>query len=205
VDQDRVWRCTATARAALAELLRELEPAEWEHPSLCAGWTVRHVAAHVISSPQAGTRDVLRAVVRARGRFDRAMDQEARRWAARPVERILADYAEHGGSRRHPPGTSYRDPLVDVLVHTQDIAIPLGRRVPTDPAAAALAAERVWTMSFPFRARSRFAGLRFVATDTEWSAGHGSPVTGPIEAILLTLTGRRAAVDRLSGEGAARV
>jgi uncharacterized protein (TIGR03083 family) len=99
--------------------------------------------------------------------------------------------------------------MLDVLVHGQDIAIPLGlpRRVPVDAAAAA--ATRVWTMSWPmsraFRARSRLRELRLVATDADWSVGEGHRVEGPIEALLLLLTGRTAALDRLSGPGVARV
>ena len=60
--------------------------------------------------------------------------------------------------------------------------------------AATAAATRVWTMGWPmstaFRARTRLRGLRLVATDTDWSAGDGAIVEGPVEALLLLLTGR---------------
>lgn len=89
-----------------------------------------------------------------------------------------------------------------MLVHGQDMAIPLGldRRMPA-PAAIA-AAERVWPDLYPFRARRRLGGIRFAATDCTWSAGEGLPAEGPIAAILLALTGRPAAVRQLSGPGA---
>ena len=46
------------------------------------------------------------------------------------------------------------------------------------------------------------AGFRLVATDTLWTAGEGEQVVcGPIEALLLLLTGRPAALARLSGAG----
>jgi uncharacterized protein (TIGR03083 family) len=110
------------------------------------------------------------------------------------------------GSRRHAPGITHLEPLIDVLVHGQDVAVPLGRSRPMPVAAAAAAATRVWTMRWPFTAafdaRRRLAGLRLEATDVEWAAGNGDRVEGPIEALLLLLTGRTAAAqDRLSGPG----
>ena len=86
------------------DLLGDLAPAEWERDSLCAGWTVRHVAAHVISSPQATPGAVAVALVRARGSFDRCIDEQARRWADRPTAAIVADFRRLHGSRRHPDG-----------------------------------------------------------------------------------------------------
>jgi uncharacterized protein (TIGR03083 family) len=151
---------------------------------------VREVAAHVISSPQANVRDVAVGMVRARGNFNRCIHDEGVRLGARPVEQIVADYRRLAGSRRHPPGTTAIDPLLDVLVHTQDVVVPLGRAHPMPPAAARVAADHVWRRSFPFRARKRLGGFRFNATDVAWTVGEGEPVDGPIEAMLLLLTGR---------------
>jgi uncharacterized protein (TIGR03083 family) len=97
--------------------------------------------------------------------------------------------------------TTYRNVLFDVLVHGQDIAIPLGppRAMPTSAARAV--ADRVWSTGWPFRAKRRFKGIRFSATDVDWAAGEGHAVTGPIDALLLVLTGRPAALPRLSGPG----
>ena len=202
MDRPQAWQVITRERARLADLLDELTPAEWEQPSLCAGWTVRHVAAHVISSPQATPWAVGAALVRARGNFDRCIDDQARRWADRPADQIVGDYRRLHGSQKHPIGTTYYEPLLDVLVHSQDIAIPLGREypMPTDPARAA--ADRVWRRSFPFRARRRLRGLRLSATDTDWAAGAGDQVSGTVADLLLVLTGRTATLPRLTGPGA---
>jgi hypothetical protein len=92
------------------------------------------------------------------------------------------------GSRKKAPGISHLEPLIDVLVHGQDIALPLGlaRAVPT-PAAVA-AADRIWPNLYPFHARRRLTGIRLAATDCSWSAGVGLLAEGPIAAILLALT-----------------
>lgn len=199
MDREEVWRTIDAERGALASLLRSLDDGDWATASLCPGWTVRDVAAHVISSAQVGPTDLLRALVRARGDFDRAVLIEARRRSDRPTGQIVDDFDRLAGSRRHPVGTTDVDPLTDVLVHTQDIAVPLGREHAMPTAAAAVAATAVWRRSFPFRARRRLAGHRLVATDTAWSAGEGEPVEGSIQALLLLLTGRTAAVRRLTG------
>ena len=88
---------------------------------------------------------------------------------------------------------------MDTLVHSQDIAIPLGvvRTMPVKPAV--IAAERVWAMGFPFHTRKRFPGVQLVATDADFTVGSGERVTGTISDIVLALTGRRVGLDGLSG------
>ncbi|MCD9145965.1 hypothetical protein LUZ16_28600, partial [Streptomyces albireticuli] len=125
--------------------------------------------------------------------------------ARRPAAALAAELRGMAGSRRHAVGTTPVEPLLDVLVHGQDIALPLGRPREMPPPAAATAATRVWTMGFPFHARKRLHGLRFAATDAVWAAGEGRDVEGPIAAILLALTGRPAGLDRLTGAGTAEL
>jgi uncharacterized protein (TIGR03083 family) len=208
LDVDTVWSVVDSERRGLADLLENLPEAGWERPSLCAGWRVRDVAAH-LALAHTGPAAAAVGLARARGSFDRMVRDTARRHATVPTAQLVAELRAMAGSRRKAPGISKLEPMLDVLVHGQDIAIPLGcpRTMPAGPAAAA--ATRVWTMGWPmsraFRARSRLHGLRLVATDTDWSAGEGERVEGPIEALLLLLTGRRAALDRLAGPGLPRV
>jgi hypothetical protein len=105
------------------------------------------------------------------------------------------------GSRRTARFVRPRAPRLAVLVHGPAIARQLGRTRPMPTAAAAAAAQRAWTLRFPFRARKRLADLRLAATDTDWTVGSGERVEGPIAALLLLVTGRHAAVDQLTGDG----
>jgi uncharacterized protein (TIGR03083 family) len=204
MESEQIWRYVDAERAALADLLAGLTEAEWSTPSVCPGWLVRDVAAHVISSPQARVLPVMGGMIRARGDFNRFMFEQARRAGAQySGEEIVAQYRRFAGSRRRPLGTTVVDPLLDVLIHTQDIALPLRRRHEMPAEAAVVAAERIWAKPFPFKARKRLTGLRLVASDIDWSVGDGAEVHGPIADLLLLLSGRRPA--RLSGAGVERL
>jgi len=199
--RDEVWRVIDSERGSLADLFDSLSDQEWEAPSLCAGWRVRDVAAH-LTLAQMGLVPAAVAAVRARGNFDRMIHDSAVRQAGRvPVREYAPRLRAMAGSRRKAPGVSHLEPLIDVLVHGQDVAIPLGRPRPMPVRAAVAAADRVWPSLYPWRAGRRLTGFRLAATDCSWSAGDGLLVEGPISAILLLLTGRRAGLAQLSGPG----
>ena len=47
LDRDAIWAAIDRERLDLADLLDDLDEQEWAHPTLCAGWRVRDVAAHL--------------------------------------------------------------------------------------------------------------------------------------------------------------
>ena len=53
VDAETSWRAIEQERRSLADLLESLTDDQWNTPSLCQGWRVRDVAAHVALAPQA--------------------------------------------------------------------------------------------------------------------------------------------------------
>lgn len=205
MDEDEAWRVIHLERAATADLLATLTPQEWEQPSLCEEWTVRDVAAHLIGGVELSAGEMAVAVFRARGSLDRTIRDYARKVSARPTEEIVADYRRLAQSRSVTPGTTYRDSLVDSLVHPQDIAIPLGRSIPLPPHAGREAADQVLRRKMTFRAHKRLAGYRLEATDIEWVVGEGATVRGPMSALLLLVTGRAVALEHLRGGGALRL
>ena len=196
-----MWGVVQAERRSLADLLESLDAEALATPSLCDEWSVRDVFAHLTVSPLSTPRDVLGSFVAARGRFDRAVLLATGPALAKPVEVVVADLRRTSTMRTHPFGTTYREPLIDVLVHGQDIAVPLGleREMPVD--AAVFAARRVWTAVFPFFPQRRLAGLQLVADDSDLRVGRGMPLRGRTQDLLLLLTGRYARVDRLTGAG----
>jgi uncharacterized protein (TIGR03083 family) len=199
MDRDDLWAALDTERAGLADLLETFGPEQWAHPSLCAGWTVREVVAHLALGPRLTVPGAIAELVRARGSFNRMIDRTARRHATRPE--LVADLRGTLGTRRLAPGQKLRDAVMDILVHGQDIAVPLGLTHPMPPAAARDSAQHLWQTGFPFHTRRRLAGYRLIATDLDWTAGTGPEIRGPAEAILPLLAGRTATLPRLSGPG----
>lgn len=206
MDQESGWSVIEQERRWLAGLLESRDARDWDRPSLCAGWRIRDVAAHVALAPTPPSLgQMLVDGARARGRFHKLNHDVAVRHADRLGSRLVPELREHADSRRLPAMTGYRNTLFDVLVHTQDVALPLGLDHPMPVEAARDGAQRVWTMGWPFWARRRLQPFRLAATDIDWTAGDGALVQGPITALLLLLTGRTARLDSLSGAGADRL
>lgn len=204
MDQEWAWGVIAQERRTVAELLEGLTPDQWEEPSLCSRWRVRDVAGHLAMLPQApGPLAMTWAALRAGGNFHKLNERMAVHHARHEPSELVAQLREHAESRSIPVVSSPSNVLFDILVHGQDIAMPLGLPHRMDVEAARAGAERVWAMGWPFHAQRRFRGLRLVADDVEWSAGSGAEVVGPASALLLALTGRPAAVPELRGDGAA--
>ncbi|MGW5435498.1 maleylpyruvate isomerase family mycothiol-dependent enzyme [Nocardia asteroides] len=204
MDIDQHWRIIAEQRYAIARLLDTLTPAELDSPSLCEGWRVRDVAAHVALAAQPpGPLGMLREAARARGSFHRLNHDIAVRHADAVADPV-ADLTAVAESRRLPAVTNYRNIQYDVIVHAQDIARPLGHTITVDPAAAAVGAERVWTMGWPFWAKRKLSGVRLVAEDSSWTAGSGPEIHGTTLDLLLLLTGRRSTLPALTGPGVAQ-
>ena len=202
MEPEESWQLIEEHRLAIADLLELLTAQEWEHASLCTGWRVRDVAAHLAlgtSAPPVGA--MIRAAVRARGNFDRLNHDLAVRHAQQPTSVIMGELRHNAGSRDLPAVTNYRNIVFDVLVHGQDIAIPLNRTLRFSATAGAAAAENLWRLRWPWSTQRRFRGLSFKATDTDWSAGAGRLVQGPIRNLLLVLAGRPAGLAELTGDG----
>lgn len=204
MDRDEVWRVIDEQRSSFADFLDDLSPDEWATPSLCTDWRVREVAAHLTLS-HAGPFQAAGWILRARGNLNRMIRDSAIDQAKLPVDRYAPLIRAMVGSRKKAPGISHVEPLIDILVHGQDVAIPLGRSRPMPTEAAAVAATRTWTMGWPFHAQRTFSGLELVATDHPWSVGQGLRVEGSMAALLLLVTKRSAALAQLSGPGVAKI
>ena len=190
MDTEPIWGYIDEQRADLADFLDTLTPEQWETPSLCPDWTVRQVAAHITHSATNWGR-LSFELMRSGFRFN-ALTSRMGREDLRTPEEITAAMRAMVGGRRRPPGTAVADPLMDVMLHGQDIAIPLGieRTMPIPPAV--IVAQRLWKMGFPFNARKRFANVAFSATDADFTVGDGEVVRGPIQDIVMVLSGRPA-------------
>jgi uncharacterized protein (TIGR03083 family) len=192
-------------RHRLADSVADLTDEQWATPSLCAAWTVRDVVAHLTVTTRVTVPRLLRGAVRARGSFDRlAIDLAAERAVAHTPAELVAQLRESAASTRRMPGSSPMDPLMDLVVHAQDVARPLGRRHVSPPDVVAACLAYVATNRF-MGGPQRLAGVQLVSTDTGWTHGDGAELRGPDVDLLLATAGRRAGLDALRGPGAAVV
>ena len=200
--------CLRSQRLSLIELLEELPVDEWSTPSLCAGWSVQDVAAHLAWAPVTGPGAGLLGSARAGFRVNRFIGDSARRWAARGRAAILAQLRENAASGAKAFGVPAPGALTDALVHGLDIRCPLGARQQVPAAdfhhvADWLAGAR-WPTTVPIggSVRRRVAGVRLVAEGADWSHGEGPEARGTTDSVLLLLTGRAVGPDELTGPGA---
>ena len=188
-------------RSSLYRTLKTLTPEEWDHASLCAGWRNRDVASHVhlpltITLPQ-----LLLGLARHRGDFNAFMAAHVPPLGNRPTDEILASWALVATSTKVPPMTKTVEIALDAFVHHHDIAVPLGRVVPSDPERLRWMADGLGAAQKPIGSSQRVRGLRLIATDIDWHYGTGSEVRGPAAALMLAGSGRDALSHQLEGDG----
>jgi uncharacterized protein (TIGR03083 family) len=201
VERERVFAAVSDERRQLADLLAGLSEAELASPSLCVGWDIKTVAAHIVSTIVDGTATFLWHGIR-RGNMDRGIDQLAHRRAQQPTSEIVAMLREVADRPVSPPGAGPLDPLADVLVHGGDIKVPLGLPFAPDEERAALALD---FLAGPWRfALTRFhllRGLQLRATNLDRTWRYGAEISGPVGALMMSACCRTAMLDQLDGPG----
>jgi uncharacterized protein (TIGR03083 family) len=205
MNADRVYARTTRNRLEIADVLDSLDPEHWHAPTLCEGWTVRHLAAHLIQPMLIGFGRFFLVAVRHRGNTPATVDHFARAIARREPSELIALLRHHARDKVDPPRVGPMGPFAETCIHLRDIARPLN--------LPATAKQEDWLdlltyLTSPDPAPSlttpqRTAGLMLVATDTEWRHGSGSRVAGSLEALTMAITGRQAALDDLDGPGVA--
>jgi uncharacterized protein (TIGR03083 family) len=196
------WAMVDTERTALADLADSMTPAQWDTQSLCSAWKVRDVVAHLNEGSTLTAGKAMRMAARYGFRINTMLEREAVKGGAQPTDRLKAETRATIGARRTPPGTKPADFAVEMIVHGQDIrrAIGVPRAFPDDEMRAAL--DHMTDMrSSLVPGKKRGAGLHLRATDLEWEHGTGADVSGPAEALLMAMAGRKVALADLSGPG----
>lgn len=198
-----IWPVVHAERRALARDLADLPAERWATPSLCPGWDVHDVLAHLVDDARTTRLGFLRRLAAARFDFDRCnAGGVARERRADPQDTLAAFRAVGGRTTSAPAAPATR--LVEAFVHGEDIRRPLGlgRAYPAGPVAEALRYQ-VRTRGAFGGGKERAAGLRLVATDADLVTGAGPEVRGSVLALLLAVSGRPVRPGELAGPGAA--
>ena len=193
----------AEERRRIADFLDGLSDEQWNTASCCSEWTVAHVAAHLLVGPLKGITGSLPATIQARGNLDKAntigaeaiIDEVGR-------DGLSAKLREVANHRFKVPFLGSEGVLIDVTLHGQDMARPLGidLAVPAErwlPSLEAATHPKYAIVS----ARKHLKGLAFEATDLSFSAGDGPAVTGSAKDLAHAMWGRADAVSALEGKG----
>lgn len=196
-----LWSLAHAERAALIDDLDRVSERAWSQPSLCKGWTVADVTAHLIDNARTTRAGFMGRLVRARFDFDRANAVGVQREGERSPQQMLHRLRQVAPRTSTPPA-SLDTRLVEEIVHGEDIRRPLGitRRYPIEALTRALQVQARTPASFG-GAKELITQVHLTAVDGPVSLGHGQVVTGPALSLLLAVCGRRAALDDLEGPG----
>ena len=193
----------ADERRSLAALMSRLTGEQQAAQSLCHGWRVHDVLAHLVVPLEVSTPKFVRTMLACRGDFDRANVRLTSEQARRPFDELIEVLRQKADSRFTPPGSGPEAPLTDLLVHGLDIRWPLG--LPREIPEVRLRTSLTWLTAAPVDGlvpKGALDGLRFAADDIGWAHGDGPTVSGTAEALLLAISGRTTALGHLSGDGA---
>jgi uncharacterized protein (TIGR03083 family) len=171
-----------------------LSPEQWATPSLCAGWTVRDVATHLVMPFEVPLPMFVLRIVASGFDFDKMSNKFATgdRRPGSDLAKVVRANAEH---RFVPPNFPPQAPLTDIVTHSLDMFLPLGieREIPADALRTVLDFLMTPKAAKAFVPKGFTDGRSFVATDIDWRSGAGTEVSAPAHDLILALTGRVAA------------
>jgi uncharacterized protein (TIGR03083 family) len=202
-----------TERLALLELLEGLDEKEWSTPSLCEGWTVRDVAAHLAWASAMSPVEMVVGLARSGLRVNRFVETSARAWSGRGRDAILDRLRRNAEEGTAPLGMPPAAVVTDAVIHQLDVRRPLGRPRAVPQKAFTVTADFLLgagakppgSILLGGTVRRRTKDLWLVALDADWSYGSGAEVRASSEALLLVLSGRPVDTAELSGPGAAEL
>ena len=189
---------TQAERARLVSLLANLTPEQWDTPSLCAGWRVREVVAHITMPFRAKPLSLVAGLAGAGFSFNRYADRDARSTAHEKSQAELVDLLRRNiANPWQPPGGRGAGALSHDVIHGLDVTEPLGLPAPpADRIALVLASSGARQLRY---FGVDLEGQRLIATDADVSVGEGaSAVPMTAKEILLVVTGRQP-LSRFSG------
>ena len=173
----------------LADLLPPTEVARWDAASLCEGWQVRHVVAHVTMPARLTPEQFGSEMAAAGGDFGRLSDAVAARDANLPLDELLDALRSPALHAWQPPGGGAAGALSHAVIHALDVTLALDLP-PAAPAEALLAVLEQLAGSNGTWFGIDVSDTRLEATDAGWSWGTGRLVRADTGSLVALLSGR---------------
>jgi uncharacterized protein (TIGR03083 family) len=194
------WPVIHVERGALANDLSGLTDAQWQTPSLCQGWSVHDLTAHIVATAEMTKLGFFGKFAGSGFNFAKFADREVAEGTKSGPAATLAALRAAQNRTTSPPGP-VDSWLGETLIHSEDIRRPLGLThiYPMDAVIRTL--DFYKKSNLIVGAKKRIAGLTLRATDADWSTGSGPEVSGPAMSLLLAMTGRAVALEDLTGDG----
>ena len=173
----------------LADLLSASSEAHWNTPSLCEGWLVRHVIAHVTMPAQLTAEQFASEMAAAGGDFSVMSDAVAARDGSLPVVDLLDRLRSPRLHAWQPPGGGANGALSHAVIHSLDVTIALDRP-PVAPKGAVTAVLDQLAASNGTWFGLDLTDHRLEAADTGWRWGSGQLVRVDSGSLIALLSGR---------------
>jgi uncharacterized protein (TIGR03083 family) len=188
-----------------AAMLHTLTDDQWDHPSLCAGWNVRHVVGHICLGSTISPWSLPLRTARFGFRVGTAANALSFAYGEdhTPAELVAAFDRLVG----HPgkPGLGAIIPdheyFVDKVIHRCDMARPLALAHPIPAERLVATLDALPRIGGFLKSAPNARSLSLVATDVGHRVGTGPEVVGPAEALILAVSGRPDGLGELSGDG----
>lgn len=193
------WAMIHAERSRVADMLDGLSSAQWTMDTLCKGWNVQMVAAHMMNAGEQSTSKFFRGLLASGLRFNVMMDDQAHASAKLAPKEIIERIRASTTTTNKPPAATMAM-LGEVVVHGNDIRQPLGIDDDSSTEAKLACLEMFKGSNFPVRAKKTITGLTLKATDVDWTFGSGPEVRGPLVALLMAMATRPLATT-LTGDG----
>jgi uncharacterized protein (TIGR03083 family) len=188
----------------LADVLDAASDGQWDTPSLCAGWRVREVVAHLTMAARYSEEEFMAELQRCGFDFTRLSNEIAARDASLPEGELIKNLRSEVMHHWAPPGGGYHGALNHVVIHGLDVTVPLGvPRLPPDQTIEVIL-DDLTHGDGTVRFGVDIAGRRLQATDLDWSFGAGPPLRGAAADLALVICGRSVPPGRLEGAPLAR-
>lgn len=193
------WAMIHAERSRVADMLDGLSSEQWTMDTLCKGWNVQMVAAHMMNAGEQSTSKFFRGLLASGLRFNVMMDDQAHASAKLAPKEIIERIRASTTTTNKPPAATMAM-LGEVVVHGNDIRQPLGIDDDSSTEAKLACLEMFKGSNFPVRAKKAITGLTLKATDVDWTFGSGPEVRGPLVALLMAMATRPLATT-LTGDG----
>lgn len=197
-----VWNRVSEGRTAFAGYLSTLSAQDWAQPSWCEGWSVKDVTAHMLVPPTMSRGKVFVEFLSSGFNLNKMNAKLIKKLTgSMSTDEIVNATRSSATSRSAPPGLKPDGVLVELVVHSSDVALAVGKPfdLPVDHYVAGL--DHMKGVQPVLGCKKRIEGLRLQATDASWSTGSGPVVEGNAKHLLSAMTGRKQALDSLTGDG----